>query len=113
MIHAAHAACFHWLHVGNALHQQRAQCLLTTVYVRLGYAEAALRHAKKCLELSRETGSEQSAFDRATTYGAAAKAYMLAQQTERADELWQSAIEEAAALDAEDGKVFQRLYGHS
>jgi hypothetical protein len=43
MIHTAHASCFHWLHAGSALNQQRAQCLLAKVYVRLGYSEAALR----------------------------------------------------------------------
>lgn len=111
MIHAAHASCFHWMHAGSALHQQRAQCLLTTVYVRLGSVEAALRHAKKCLELSRETGSEQSAFDRATTYGAAAKAHALAQQPQRADELWHSALDAVQSVDdATEHKFFQNLY---
>jgi tetratricopeptide (TPR) repeat protein len=112
MVHAAHSSCFHWLQVGSALHQQRAQCLLATVYVRLGYVEAALLHAKKCLELSRVTGSEQTAFDRATVYGSAAKAYALAQQCIRADELWQSALEAAQSLhDVDEHKLFQRLYG--
>ena len=27
-IHAAHAACYHWLQVGDPLNHQRAQCLL-------------------------------------------------------------------------------------
>jgi hypothetical protein len=112
MINVAHASCFHWLQVGSALQQQRAQCLLTTVYVRLGYAEAALRHAKKCLELSRDTGGDQTAFDRAATYGAAAKAYALAQQSERADELWHTALDAATSVEnADEQKLFQHLYG--
>jgi hypothetical protein len=30
MIHAAHAACFHWLQVGSLLNHLRAECLLAT-----------------------------------------------------------------------------------
>src|SRR5687768_7578725 len=51
MIHAAHGACFHWLQVGDLLNHLRAQCLITTAYLKAGIAEAAVRHATHCLEL--------------------------------------------------------------
>lgn len=36
MIHAAHAACYHWLQTGTALNHLRAQCLLATAYATAG-----------------------------------------------------------------------------
>lgn len=111
MVHAAHAACFHWLQVGTVLNHQRAQCLLATVYSSLGYAEAALRHATKCLLLSEQTGEEQTTFDRATAYGCAAQAYSTAHQTDKASKMQQQALKAASAIDNPDDKVvFERLY---
>lgn len=36
MIHAAHAACHHWLQVGTAVNNLRAECLLATAYALAG-----------------------------------------------------------------------------
>ena len=111
MVHAAHAACFHWLQVGTVLNHQRAQCLLATVYAKLGYAEPAVRHASKCLELSQQTGDEQEAFDLATAYGCAAQAYKCAQQSDKASHMQEKALQVASTFDApEDKQVFDRLY---
>ena len=63
MIHAAHASCYHWLEVGTELHQQRAHWLLTHVYSELGHGEAALRHAKRCGELTEKHADLMEDFD--------------------------------------------------
>src|SRR5262249_26385540 len=74
MIHAAHGACYHWLHAGNLLNHLRAQCLLATAYAAAGLPEPAVRHARRCLQLSEEAGDSQTTFDRATAHGSAALA---------------------------------------
>src|SRR5688572_250021 len=75
MIDAAHGGCFHWLQVGDPLNRLRAQCLLAPAYAKAGLVGEAVRHAQRCLELSREAGDTQSAFDRATAHGSAAVAF--------------------------------------
>src|SRR5688500_14728068 len=102
MVHAAHAACFHWLHAGDLLNHLRAQVLLATAYDAAGLAEAAVRYAEKCLELSDQAGEKQTAFDRATAYGCAARAYASAGRADRAADLRRLAHEAASALDPED-----------
>ena len=111
MIHAAHAACFHWLHAGNLLNHLRAQCLLATVYARAGLPEAAVRHAEKCLALSREAGETQTPFDLATAHGCAALAYRLAGNASLAAAAQQQALAAAEKLTtADDRSVFDSLY---
>ena len=78
MIDAAHAACFHWKHVGNSLNYLRAQTLLVTAYVRSGRAEPARYHADRCLRASDTLGDEQTRWDRACTYACVAEALEVA-----------------------------------
>ena len=111
MVQAAHAACYHWLQVGAPINHQRAQCLIATAYAAAGRAEPAVYHADRCLALGAQTGDAQTAFDRATAYGCAARAYALARRDGEARSLYQKALEAAAGLDdPEDRKVFDRLY---
>lgn len=111
MIHAAHGACFHWLHAGNLLNHQRAQNLLATAYVRARLTESAVRHAERCLQLSAEAGETQTTFDRATAHGCAAAAFALAGRKETAKQ--QETLARTAAEkfdDADDRRVFENLY---
>lgn len=111
MIHAAHGACFHWLQVGDLLNHLRAQNLLATVYVRAGLAEAAVRHAEKCLALSAEACEKQSPFDLAVVHGCAAAAYRAAGQTTQALAAQHRATAAADQLtDPADRAVFDGLY---
>ena len=111
MIHAAHASCLHWLEVGDALNHLRAQYLLATAYTRAGIAEAAVRHAERCLALVREADGKPTPFDRATAHGCAAAAFALAGRTDDARRECQLATAAAAALDdPSDAALFRRLY---
>lgn len=111
MIHAAHAACYHWLQAGGAINQLRGECLLATAYALAGHSDAAMRHSDKCMELSRSIGDEQTPFDRATAYGCAAKAYRSAGRNAEALKLHEAASRAAADLsDPGDREVFDRLY---
>lgn len=111
LVHAAHAACFHWLQAGDVLNHLRAQCLLATVYAKVDLSEAAVRHAEKCLQLSEHAGAKQTAFDLATSHGCAASAYRLVGRLDDAQTQYQRAITAAARFDdpAERG-VFDGLY---
>src|SRR5687768_17517586 len=104
MIHAAHGSCFHWLQVGDLLNHLRAQCLVATAYLKAGITEAAVRHATRCLELSREAGDTQSAFDRATAYGCAAAAFAAAGRIDEARVQYQLALAAAEQFDDPDDR---------
>ena len=111
MIHGAHAACFHWLAAGSLLNHLRAQNLLATAYVAAGLAEAAVRHAERCLALSQEAGDSQSAFDRATAHGCASAAYQLNSQADLAQQQYALAKGAADTLEeADDRALFDKLY---
>jgi hypothetical protein len=111
MIHAAHGACFHWLEAGDLLNHLRAQSLLATVYATAGLPESAVRHAERCLALSREAGDRQTAFDRATAHGCASSAYKLAGRLDEARAEHQLALSAAEKFDdPSDLPVFARLY---
>ena len=52
LIHVAHASLWHWLQAGGPVQQQRGEWLIGRVYVVLGVADAALRHAQRTLDLT-------------------------------------------------------------
>lgn len=110
MIHAAHAACFHWLQVGNPLNHLRAESLLASAYFTAGLPEAAVRHAEKCLRLGEAAGNTQSQFDRACTQGCAAAAYVLAGDLSRAKQHFAELQTEYATLEDADQGVIDQLY---
>jgi len=84
MVHAAHASCYHWLHAGTGLHHQRGEWMIARVYSVLGIAEAALRHANRCLELTREHAGLMEDFDPAFAYECVARANAVAGQRDEA-----------------------------
>ena len=111
MIHAAHAACHHWLQVGSPLNHQRALCLLATAYAIAGRIESAVHYSALCLDLSDRNGETQSAFDRATAFGCSSVAAAAAGAHDRAEVFYVQALDAAAKFeDADDQSVFSRLY---
>ena len=81
MIHAAHASNYHWLEVGTKVHNQRGHWLLSRVYTVTKDAPNALKHAKKCLELTQKNPKEMKDFDLAYAYEAVARANYLNRQS--------------------------------
>ena len=51
-IHAAHASCYHWMQVGTVANHGRGEFAVASVYAAAGLGEAALRHARRYLELA-------------------------------------------------------------
>jgi len=81
MIHSAHASCYHWLEVGTRIHNQRSHWLLSRVYTVTKDGPNALKHAKKCLELTQKYPKEMKDFDVAYAYEAVARANFLNRQS--------------------------------
>ena len=111
MIHAAHAAWFHWKQVGTAVNELRAECLLATAYIAADDPAAASRHADRCQALSDQLGDEQSTFDRATAWGCVAAAHRLSGDMDRANHAREKARSYVEELkDSQDQAVFEKLY---
>jgi hypothetical protein len=107
MIHASHASCYHWLQVGTELHHQRAQWLLSHVYCELGIAVAALRHAVRCMDLTKEYSDLMNDFDHAYAFEALSRAYALGGQQEHSLFFQQKAEQAALKIqDEEDLTIF-------
>jgi hypothetical protein len=111
MIHLAHASVLHWQHAGSALHRQRGENLLATVYAAANVPKAAVWHAERCLSLSVQNAKEETPFDRATALGCAAQAHALAGDLAQADRLRTLAKGAVDVLAADDRAVFEKLYG--
>ncbi len=107
MVHAAHASCYHWLIAGTGLHHQRAEWLIAHVHTELGQTDSALRHALRCLDLTREFADLMKDFDLAYAYEAVARANALAGNRDEAARCLQLARESGQAIgDAEDKRTF-------
>ena len=109
MLHAAHASVHHWLAAGNELNRLRGMVLLANVYAGAGLVEGAIRYAELAVALSDAAGETQSAFDRATALAAAARAFSMSGNQERASSHFQLAQQAADKLAADDRAVFDQL----
>jgi len=107
MLYAAYASAFHHLETGDAADQQRAEWLLSRVHAALGNGREALRHAKRCMELT-EAGHESLAdFDRAFAFEAWSRANAVAGNRAEADKYRKLATEAGEQItDAAARKVF-------
>ncbi|HQY89344.1 MAG TPA: hypothetical protein PK402_11845, partial [Tepidisphaeraceae bacterium] len=110
MIHLAHASCFHWLNAGDLLNHLRAQNLLATAYTKANMPTCAVRHAERCLELSREAGEKQTAFDRAMVHGCAAKAFRLAGRASDASKHDALLLDLMKKLESDEQMLVEKLY---
>lgn len=106
VVDAAHASLWHWSYGGGVLECQRGEWLLSHVYAVIGDAPAALRHARRCWEITEAEGYED--FDRAYACEALARAYKVSGDAAAAHE-WRERATKAGALitDAEDGEIFE------
>jgi hypothetical protein len=76
MLHAAHASRFLWGQVGTAVNLARGEWQVSRVYAILLRPEPSLYHARRCLEICKESGIGD--FDLAYAYEAIARAMAVA-----------------------------------
>ncbi len=108
-IHAAHASCYHWMQVGTVANRGRGQFLVASVYAAAGLGEAALRHARRYLELAEASPEQMADWDFA--YDALARAYAAAGEMDAARQARAKAQAAAAAVaDPEDRDYFLKWF---
>jgi hypothetical protein len=107
MLHAAHAAQYHWLYAGTGVHWQRGQWLISRVHVALGNVAEAVRHAELCLEFTDSYRDEMEDFDFAYAYEGVARANALAGVRDRAANYYALARQAGDEIaDDEDREIF-------
>ncbi|HVN54246.1 MAG TPA: hypothetical protein VMT46_07940 [Anaerolineaceae bacterium] len=113
MLHMAYASAFHWRQVGSALHEQRAEWLISRVSAELGLVEPALRHAIRCYDLTREHAGLMEDFDRAYAFEAMARANALVgNQSEARKFIEQAEQAGETILNPEDKEIFKGDLDH-
>ena len=75
MLHAAHASRFHWGKIGEPVHFERGEWQISRVNAVLNRPEAALYHAKRCLDICEANNIRD--FDIAFAYEAMARAFAI------------------------------------
>ena len=107
LVHAAHASAYLWLHVETAVHRQRAEWLVSRVYCVVGLPEAALRHARRCSEITTQHPNLMEDLDRAYGHECLARANALAGNMEAAGRYFGLAEELGQEIkNEEDRKIF-------
>ena len=107
MLYAAYACTYHWKFVGMAVHQQRGEWLISRVHVALGHANAALRHAERCFELTESNKSMMKDFDIAYASEGLARAHAMIGDQKMAEEFFALAQQAGNAIaNEEDRSIF-------
>jgi hypothetical protein len=75
LLYGAYASTYHWMQVGTPINQARGEHLIARAALRVGDAEAALRHARRCLELAEAHPDEAEDWDLAFAHEALARAH--------------------------------------
>jgi len=104
MVHAAHASRYHWGKVGTPLEFERGEWQISRVYSVLERPEAALHHAKRCLEICEANGIGD--FDIAFAYEALARGYAVAGNGSKSREFVALAEKAAGAIEDEGNRDY-------
>jgi len=107
MLTAAYASLFHWLHAGTVVHEQRGEWLIARVHLELSHQGEALRHARRCKDLTEADQEAMEDFDVAFAEEVMARVDSLRGETEPAREALKRALAAGQAIqDAEDRQIF-------
>lgn len=107
MIHLSHASRYHWGLIGEAIHFERGEWLISKVYYTLGMKEQALYHAQACLEICEENQIED--FDIAFAYEAMANAYKLFNDQDKVSLFREKAFECLPNISEEEDRAYTEL----
>ena len=106
MLYAAYASCYHWLHAGTSLHQQRGEWLISRVQTVLGNGEAALKHAKRCMELTMQYKRLMQDFDFAYAFEGLARAHALNKNQAKAEYYLEEARKAGEKISEKESQEF-------
>ncbi len=107
LLHTVHASAYHWRRFGGtAANLARGENQCARVYAALGRGEAALHHAKRCLELVEAGGDGVEDWDLASALEVTARANLAAGDRDAALEFAKRAQKALGAIaDIEDREV--------
>ena len=98
MIHAAHAARYHWGETSDPAKRARGEWLCSRVYASLDRSEPALYHAERCLAIVESLRPEQHRdWEVAAALEAVARAHAISGDRSRAL-VWKARAEAAASM---------------
>lgn len=107
MVHAAHASRFAWQDVGTPRNRGVGEWQISRVYATLKRPEPAVHHARRCLEIMRESGIE--GFYLASAYEGMARAYSAAGNRAECEKYIERAKAEGEKVEDEEDK--ELLFG--
>lgn len=91
MLHLAHASCYHWSQCRTVLEIERGEWQISRVNAVLGFGEAALRHARRCLDLC--CLNDIADWDLAFAYEAISRAHLVLKDFDQMKTNKQKALE--------------------
>src|SRR5215212_3638202 len=74
VLYGAYASLRHWLEAGGPAEHARGEHLVSRAAVAIGYPDAAVRHARRCLELVEATPDAMADWDAPLAHEAVARA---------------------------------------
>jgi hypothetical protein len=74
VLYGAYASLRHWLEAGGACEHARGEHLVSRAAVAIGYADVAVRHARRCLELVQAAPDVMADWDAPLAHEAVARA---------------------------------------
>jgi tetratricopeptide (TPR) repeat protein len=98
----AHASRYHWNEVGKPINLARADYMISRVASAMGRAESALHHAKRCLEITKDTGVGD--WDLAFAYEAMTRAYAVGKNREKFNECMEHTRKAISEIDNKQDK---------
>jgi DNA-binding transcriptional MerR regulator len=109
LVHTAHASAWHWMQVGTRANRARSEWLCSRVNAVLGRGDAALRHARRCVDLVEAGGDGFEDWDAAGAAEAMARALFVVGDRAEARR-WRSRAAElvAAVSDPRDRENIER-----
>ncbi len=107
LLMAAQASLYHWQQVGTPLNVQRGHWLLAHVYTILREPAGAMKHATRCLELTKAHMTEMKEFDIAYAFEGMARTYALLGDAMQAKEYYDMALRVGQSIpDPQDKQIF-------
>jgi len=102
MLHAAHAAAYHWAHVGNHLNTFRATMLLAHVHAFCGHGDLAWTYATACHDYI--TKNPREGWETSFTLMILAQAAHVSGRTDEHREAYRNAEAFIATIESNDDR---------
>jgi len=112
LLDAAHAAAWHWQHIGNELNRMRALMLLAQAHAKVGLGTTALAFAEAMRAYFLSTPGTPD-WELAFTHSVHAHAAWAAGARDEHAQSYAKAVDAIAAIaDEEDKRIVQRVFRH-